>query len=131
MVLTGMAEADIDSMFRNGVDSLWQIGISMVVISAIYPYFGFGTKKVITSKDWNTIKPRILVFMEAKVYDIESEGDSVVSFRIRGVIARLTRMFEDRVTIATNNGITTVTGPRKDIIRIASALDYIVNKEDE
>ena len=44
LVFAGFVEADIETMFTHGYDSLWQIALMMAVFALIYPRFGFSKR---------------------------------------------------------------------------------------
>lgn len=124
LVLIGAAEADISTMFRNGYNALWQIAILFAVIAAIYPKFGFITRDVIMTGTLVENTDRVRNYMASREYVLESENGNVLTYRHRGFISRLTRMFEDRITITLlEGGGATVEGLRKDAFRIAAGIE--------
>ncbi|MGN1046937.1 MAG: hypothetical protein ACI4QG_07555 [Candidatus Cryptobacteroides sp.] len=124
LVLIGAAEADISTMFRNGYNALWQIAILFAVIAAIYPKFGFITRDAIMTGTLVENTDRVRNYMASREYVLESENGNVLTYRHRGFISRLTRMFEDRITITLlEGGGATVEGLRKDAFRIAAGIE--------
>ncbi len=130
LVLIGAAEADISTMFRNGYDSLWHIALIFVAIAAIYPKFGFVNREAMFPGSWEETKGGIRSYMESRSYILEKEEDGVMTFRHRGILNRITRIFEDRITITSQLGGVTVEGLRKDVFRIAAGLEYNLNPKD-
>lgn len=123
LVLIGAAEADISTMFRNGYNALWQIAILFAVIAAIYPKFGFITRDAIMTGTLVENTDRVRNYMASREYVLESENGNVLTYRHRGFISRLTRMFEDRITITLTEEGATVEGLRKDAFRIAAGIE--------
>ncbi|MGN0189479.1 MAG: hypothetical protein ACI395_08195 [Candidatus Cryptobacteroides sp.] len=124
LVLIGAAEADISTMFRNGYNALWQIALIFAVIAAIYPKFGFITRDAIMTGTLQENADRVRNYMASKEYVFESENGNVLTYRHRGFISRLSRMFEDRITITlSEEGGAKVEGLRKDAFRIAAGIE--------
>ena len=123
LVLIGAAEADISTMFRNGYNALWQIAILFAVIAAIYPKFGFITRDAAMTGSLQEKTDRVRNYMASREYVFESENGNVLTYRHRGFISRLTRMFEDRITITLTEEGATVEGLRKDAFRIAAGIE--------
>lgn len=122
LVFTGAAEGDISSMFRGGYSALWKIAAIFAAISAVYPSVGFMKKDAMFHGSWEECKGRIAEFMEGRGYSLESEDTGTMSFRKSG-ISRLTRMYEDRITITAKLGGAEVEGLRKDVFRIVTGLE--------
>ncbi len=53
LVMTGLAEGDIDTMFRGGSSAIWKMALFFVAIAAVYPKVGFITRRISTDKNWN------------------------------------------------------------------------------
>ena len=129
LVLTGMAEGDIDSLFRGGRDALWKIAMFFAIVSAVSPKLGFMTREVPVQQTWSEIGQDIKEFMKDRRYDLESEGrnesgNEVVTFRFRGMSGRLSKMYEDRITMTFEDGRILMEGLRKDVLRLATGLEH-------
>lgn len=127
LVLIGAAEADISTMFRNGYDSLWQIALLFAVISAVYPKFGFVAREAMFPGSWEENKEKIKDYMESRNYSLEHEEEGEMRFRHRGVLNRISRLHEDRITISSQFSGAVIEGLRKDVFRIAAGLEYNLN----
>ena len=123
LVMLGLVSPDVDKMFRNGYDSLWQIGLVFGVISALYPRFGFSSRGARILGPYQDIRDGVVSFMEDHGYRLESEKDENLSFRMRSPIMRTTRMFEDRVTMTRDIHGFVLEGPSKDITRLVYGLE--------
>ncbi len=123
LILLGLAEADPATLFRNGYDSYWQIALMFAVLAGVYPLFGFMKKDVLTPGEYAEIRPDVLSVMESKGYELEKEEGENLSFRLRSRAARVSRMWEDRITLSRTFSGFTLEGLRRDIVRIAYTLE--------
>lgn len=124
MIAFGFVEADIDTMFRNGTESLWQIGVMLVIFGAAYPFFGFAKKEAWITGEYSEIRSGVLAYMESRGYVLESEEGENLTFRCAGPLNRTFRMFEDRITLTRSITGFTMEGLRKDVVRLAMGLEY-------
>ncbi len=129
LVLTGLAEGDIDTMFRGGSSAIWKMAGFFVLISAVYPKVGFITRKIATDRSWSEMRNEVVGFMKERQYELESEEDGTVTFRQIGTVNRLRRMYEDRVTITVKEDGLEMEGLRKDVFRLAANLEYRLNPQ--
>ena len=129
LVVTGLADGNIDTMFRGGADSIWKMAIFFAAVAAIYPKVGCISRKVSTDRAWSDIRNEVVGFMRERQYDIETEGNGIITFRHRGTVNRLTRMFEDRITITLKEDGFEMEGLRKDVFRLSVTLSYRLNPQ--
>ena len=130
LVLIGAVEGNIDSIFEDGYNSLWKIAIFFALVAAVYPKFGFVSRKLDTTADWNTVKDSAIAYFKEKPFILETESEDAVSFRRRDTIGRLTKMGEDRITVSrTDDGIV-MDGLRKDVILYSTGLLSILAASD-
>lgn len=130
MVAVGFVEADINTMFRNGTQSLWQIAAMLVIFGAIYPFFGFTKKETIVPGEYDQIREGIIMYMLSRGYQLEKEEGENMSFRASGPLNRTFRMFEDRITMTRSFAGFTMEGLRKDVIRLSMGLEHKFRYED-
>lgn len=83
LVMTGLAEGDIDTMFRGGSSAIWKMALFFVAIAAVYPKVGFITRRISTDKNWNDIRNETVSFMKERDYDLETEENGKITFRDR------------------------------------------------
>lgn len=126
LVLIGAVEGNIDSIFRGGYDALWKIAIFFALVAAIYPKLGFITREVPVDKDWEEIRDQAIAFFKERRYDIESETPQAVTFRIRGVTGKISKMYEDRITVTRRPGGYDIEGLRKDVLRLAIGFENLM-----
>lgn len=129
LVMTGLAEGDIDTMFRGGSSAIWKMALFFVAIAAVYPKVGFITRRISTDKNWNDIRNETVSFMKERDYDLETEENGKITFRHRGTIDKLKRMYEDRITITAKEDGFEMEGLRKDVFRFAANLEYRMNPQ--
>ena len=75
LVLTGFVEADLSKMFVNGYDSLWQMALVLLVLSLIYPRFGFSTRTAHIYGSTEELQPVVGQVMERIGYRLEGALD--------------------------------------------------------
>ena len=123
LVFIGIVEADINAIFEHGYDDLWKIAVFFGVVAAVYPNLAFINRQVAIDGERNTVKEDIKRFMLERHYDLESEDAEGMTFRIHGLAGKLSKMYEDRITIRWNSDGFTMEGLRKDILRLAAGLE--------
>lgn len=123
LVFIGIVEADINAIFEHGYDDLWKIAVFFGVVAAVYPNLAFINRQVAIDGERNTVKEDIKRFMLERHYDLESEDAEGMTFRIHGLAGKLSKMYEDRITIRWNADGFMMEGLRKDILRLATGLE--------
>lgn len=123
LVLIKAVEPDIGTMFRNGYDALWQIALLFAVVAAFYPKIGYVSRAAAMEGSWDDNRGEIKKYMENHYYSLEKARPGLMTFRHNGTVSRISRMYEDRITIASTGEGVTVEGLRKDVLRIASGLE--------
>lgn len=127
LVATGLASGDINELFEGGYNALWKMAIFFAVVGAVYPKLGFISRKMYVSKDKDQIRAEVVEYMSERMYGFESETDDSITFRYRGALGRLTRMYEDRIVLTRTDDGYTMEGLRKDVMRLATGLEYRLN----
>ncbi|MGM9747370.1 MAG: hypothetical protein ACI3ZN_01090 [Candidatus Cryptobacteroides sp.] len=131
LIAIGAAEADINTLFVGGYSSLWKIALLFLAVSAVYPKLGFIKRDASAAGSWDEIKGDVRKIIEERNFVFEKEEGESMTFRFKGFAGKLSRMFEDRITVTPSFGGVTVEGPRKDVIRICSSVEYVLFKEEE
>ena len=124
LVLIGAVEGNIDSIFEGGTDALWKIAVFFALVAAVYPKVGFITRDIPSDRDWNGIREEVLTFFGERRYELESETPQQVTFRIRGTAGKLSKMYEDRITLTIRPGGYDMEGLRKDVMRLAAGFEH-------
>ena len=117
LVLTGFVEADLSKMFVNGYDSLWQMALVLLVLSLIYPRFGFSTRTAHIYGSTEELQPVVGQVMERIGYRLEG------ALRRRSPVSRALKMWEDRITVKTSGAGLEIEGLTRDLPRIVGALE--------
>ena len=114
-------------LFKEG--SLPKIALFFVLVSAIYPYLSFQKKELYLNGPFTNYAEMVDEVMQSLDYVKEDTEAGSVSYIKRSGYARLTRMFEDRVTFSTADNPVIVEGYRKDLLRILSLLNHRIRQE--
>ncbi|MBO4841767.1 MAG: hypothetical protein J5478_00140 [Bacteroidales bacterium] len=120
----GLTFADL---FKEG--SLPKIALFFVAISAIYPYLSFQKKELYLNGPFTNYAEMVDEVMAQLDYVPEKKEADSVSYVKRSAYARLTRMYEDRITFHTADNPVIVEGYRKDLLRILSLLNHRIRQE--
>lgn len=123
LVFIGIVEADINAIFEHGYEDLWKIAVFFGIVAAVYPNLAFITRQINIEGERNTIKEDIKTFMRERRYDLENEDSEGMTFRVHGIAGKLSKMYEDRITIRWNAEGFTMEGLRKDLLRLAAGLE--------
>ena len=124
LVLIGAVEGDINGIFEEGYYSVGKIAIFFAVVAAVYPKVGFINRGISSDKEWSEVRNDVIEYMKERKWDLESETDGVATFRVRGVALRLSKMYEDRITLTKSAEGYQMEGHRKDVMRLATGLEH-------
>lgn len=131
LVFIGAVEGNIDTIFRGGWMAVLKMALLFAGVAAIYPKIGFITRDAVTAKPWKESREEFISLMKERNYELESENDQTATFRYRGIAGRISRMFEDRITVSTSaDGIVLLEGLRKDVLRLCMAIENRFRPED-
>ena len=130
LVLIGAVEGNIDSIFNEGYKSVGKNAIFFAMVAAVYPKLGFITQDIQTGKSWSEARKDIMEYMTERNYCLESENEGTVTFRLKGTAGRLSKMFEDRLTLKKTEDGFLLEGLRKDVMRLAMGLENRLNLQD-
>ena len=130
LVLIGAVEGNINEILEGGYGSLWKIAIFFAMVAAVYPKLGFITQDIQTGKSWSEARKDIMEYMTERNYCLESENEGTVTFRLKGTAGRLSKMFEDRLTLKKTEDGFQLEGLRKDVMRLAMGLENRLNLQD-
>ena len=114
-------------LFKEG--SLPKIALFFVLVSAIYPYLSFQKKELYLNGPFTNYAEMVDEVMQSLDYVKEDTEADSVSYIKRSGYARLTRMYEDRITFHTADNPVIVEGYRKDLLRILSLLNHRIRQE--
>ena len=126
MVLLGFVEASLDTMFRNGTESLKQIAVIGAVFALIYPRFGYSKNEIISGVE---LKPLILSVMDSRGYKLRSEEGDTMVFIKRSPLDRALRMWEDAISFTKTEAGYDIEGHTKEMVRCRSAILNVSSEE--
>lgn len=131
LVKLGLVEGDLQTMFVNGYDSLWQIAAIAAVFSALYPRLGFSERLLSLPGSDEELRGGILEVMENRGYRLESETPDRKTFIKRAPLSRALSMWEDRITFTRDLSGYRIEGLTKHTVRIISALGAKFDPDSE
>lgn len=131
LVLIGAVEGDISAIFRGGYSALWKIAAFYVIVAAVYPKVGFIRRRLYIDGDWTTVRNTVIGYMNDRRYELETESEDLMAFRCRGTVNRLSKMYEDRITLSKTSEGYVMEGLRKDVIRLAAGLEHRLTPQNE
>lgn len=130
LMLSGMVSKDVAVAFQKGWTSVGYIAIAFLVMSAAYPYFGYGKRKIRANGEPADYRKVILEAMDTRGYRLVSEKDGEMRFCLKSPLARLFRLYEDIITITPVLGGFEAEGLIRDMTRVVASIDYKINHDD-
>lgn len=124
LVFIGAVEGNIEAIFEGGYDALWKIAIFFAVVAAVYPKLGFIKTVVPVHSEEEETKKEIIGFFKSRRYIQESESNGTITFRYKDMVGRISKMFEDRITLTRTEGGYEMEGLRKDVMKLAAGLEH-------
>ena len=131
LVFIGAVEGDIDSIFEEGYRSVGKIAAFFAIVAAVYPKLGFITRGIAVNSPWEEIREQTIEFMTERRYELESESPEKVTFRIKGLAGKLSKMYEDRLSLTRTMDGWQMEGLRKDALRLSSALEHRLAPQEQ
>lgn len=123
LIAIGAVEGDINAIFEGGTTALWKIALFFIVVAAAYPSLAFIKRDIACKDDFGSIQETIITHMQERRYELEKKDSDGMTFRVKGLAGKLSKMYEDRITFTpTPEGIR-IEGLRKDVIRIIAGLE--------
>ena len=123
LMLSGMVSKDVAVAFRNGWTSIAYIFGLFAVMSAAYPYFGYGKRIIRATGDPAGHWPAIDAAMDARGYRKTADG----KYRLQSAFGRAARLWEDTVTITPVLGGFQAEGLVRDLARVVMSIDHKIN----
>lgn len=87
---------------------------AIILLAVFYPRFGFATRVV--KADIAADREKIFQVMHMGGYSLESEQDGVMIFRAGG-LRRAMMLWEDGITVASDDNYITISGIRKQVVK--------------
>lgn len=127
LVAFGLVEKNIDSMFVNGKDSLWQIALIIAAFSAVYPRIGYSRRELTVPGEPSGVEAEIVRYMKERKYDLTSRSAGTMVFRKTNALVRTVKMCEDAISFERVLQGYILEGRTKDIVRIESGLSSLLS----
>lgn len=129
--ITSNREFSYESLFRPGTGI--QMIVFFVVISFVYPLFGFVKKRVYLNHTFSEDRQKIVEVFTNGRYKQIGETETTLTFRHTSKFVRVMRMFEDDVTVDFSDNPITIDGQRKDVYRLARTIEWFIrdDRKDE
>ncbi len=122
----------VQGLFVNGWMSILEIAGVFLVFSAFYPKFGYVRRTARIPGEWSEVAAEVKKYFDGRGdWYKESEEPERLCFRSTKTAHRIARLWEDRLTVTPAFGGVEIEGPAKDVSRIASSMEYSLNREAE
>ena len=129
LMLSGMVEKDVAVAFRRGWDSVWMILGVFAAMAALYPRFGYTTRKVSVKGEPSELWPGIEEVMTGRGYESAGETpDGGRRYHLRSSVNRAARLWEDTITLTPVLGGFQAEGLARDLARVISSIDHKFNR---
>ena len=122
LMVAKVVDTDISQLFVNGYDSLWQIALLMAAFAAMYPRLGYARREAVVPGSDEEVYPVLDRVMSAHGYSREQRSDGAVAYRKTSFGDRLTRLWEDRITVTRIATGFEFEGLNRDAVRLVNAL---------
>lgn len=129
LIFIGAVNGDINDIFEGGYNALWKMGLFFAVVAAVYPKLGFIVRGVEAKQSWDEIKGISKEYFKNRRYQLESETDDTLTFIRRSTVERISRMYEDRITLSKTETGFKMEGLRKDVLLAASGLEHTLSRD--
>ena len=124
MSVTSNQGLHYENFFRPGTGS--QLLIFFIVISFVYPLFGYVKKKVYLNHNFTEDKEKIKEVIINSRYVLVAEDATTITFRHSSKFIRAMRMYEDAIILDFSDNPITLDGHRKDVYRLSRSIEYAV-----
>lgn len=131
LVLVGAVEGDINSIFEGGYSALWKIAVFFALVAAIYPKVGFIKREIPVNREWDEIRDEVVEYLRDRRYVPETEEAGRITFRFKDVTGKISKMYEDRLTLTRTPSGYVLEGLRKDVLRLAAGLEHRLYPHNE
>lgn len=107
-------------------DRGWWLAVVVLFFAAVYPFFGFSSKLLTVDAEAKAEEVERVMGLCGFMKQSDRSQGGVQVYRASSGVKRLVLMYEDTITITTNNGVSTMAGPRKEVVRAAYRMTTFV-----
>lgn len=116
----------VASLFQEG--SLPKLIAFFACVAAIYPKFAFVQRKIYLNGSFEESREVIFETFQNFGYEMEKEDEKSVSFRLKQTSMKVSRMWEDRVTINISDNPIIIDGYRRDVDRLSRRITSLLQQ---
>jgi hypothetical protein len=103
-----------------------QLAGFFVLFGIVYPLVSFVKKDAMLTKSFSEERINILNIFDSMGYELTSEKDGILKFRLKSKLTRFMRLFcEDTIEVEYNEGKVSLSGLRRDIYRLTRYIEYL------
>lgn len=124
LMAMGVVDKSIAGAFIYGWKSFWWIIVCLTAVALTYPSWGYQKRKININGDPALAKPGFIEAMKGRGYELTSETDGVLKFRLSSPVNRVSRMWEDTITLSPVLGGWEVEGLTRDVVRVIGSIEY-------
>lgn len=128
LILLGISDGDIHTIFKD--DSWWKVLLIFLAAGALYPFVGYMKKNACFTGGLDANRAKITEVMGNLGFVLEEDGPERMTFRCRNRLHRLSRMYEDRITLSQDLTGAVVEGLRKEVVRVVMHLEHFLRAQD-
>ena len=129
LVFLGMADSNIENNFEGGYDAFWKMGLFFAAVAAVYPKLAFINRKLYIDPSTD-IQAETVRYFKDRRYVLENQTADTMTFRVKGLGGKILKMCEDRIVITKTEEGFFMEGLRKDVLKLASGLEYRLNPQE-
>jgi len=130
LMSTKIVESNVEALFKNGYDSIWQIELLFFVVSFAYPKMGYMKKGAIVPGEPSIIRGQVIDFMKERGYDLVNEENETLVFKPSKTLSRIFSKTDSTITMTRELPGFYVEGAAKDVMRVVSTLESRFNNPE-
>ena len=137
LIMFYTSEHDANLRPWNLFDGSWtKVILFFVAYAAVYPLIGYSKRDIAFGEGFSESRQEIagvLRDMNFVPEDVmKSESAEVLKLHNNSGIIRVLRLWEDTLTLTAHDGMVTVEGQRKDVVRASLRIEsYLANRTDQ
>jgi hypothetical protein len=100
-----------------------------ILFGIVYPLVSFVKKDAMLTRTFSEERINILNIFDSMEYELASEKNGVLTFRLKSRFVRIMRLFcEDMIEVEYNEGKVSLSGLRRDVYRLTRYIEYLNKK---